>query len=74
MLFTVLLCSMSKMAKIVMLFCSISISTNEMSAFAVTQSHYILRHMVKCYYVIGSIRYWTLYDLLYSRIHTMKTV
>ena len=55
----------------VMLYCFISISTNEMSAFGVIQSHDILGHMVKCYYAIGSIRYWTYYMI--SRIHTMNT-
>ena len=54
-----------------MLHCSISISTNEMYAFGVIQSHDILGHMVKCYYAIGSIRYWTYFMI--SRINTMKT-
>ena len=54
-----------------MLYCSISISTNEVSIFGVIKSHDILGHMVKCYYVIGSIRYWNYYMI--SRIHTMKT-
>ena len=54
-----------------MLYCSISISTNEMSVFGAIQSHDILGDMVKCYYVIGSIRYLTYYMI--SRILTMKT-
>ena len=72
MLFTALLCSMSKMSEMVMIYCSISISTNEMSAFGVIQSHDILGHMVKCYYAIGSVRFWTYFMI--SRIHTMKTL
>ena len=55
--------------KIVMLYCSISISTNEMAAFGVIQSCDILGHMVKCY-VIGSIRYWTYYMI---STHTKNT-
>ena len=59
-----------KKPEIVMLHCSISISTNEMYAFGVILSHDILGHMVKCYYAIGSIRYWTYFMI--SRINTMK--
>ena len=57
--------------KLVMLYCSVSISTNEMAAFGVIQSHDIFGQMVKCFYVINSIRYYT--DCMISRIPTMKT-
>ena len=62
-----------KRPKIVMLYCSISILTNETVCdyFGVIQSHAILGHMVKCYNVIDSIRYLTYYMM--ARIPTMKT-
>ena len=60
-----------KWPKNVMLYCSISTSSNEMFVFGVIQSHDILGHIVKCYYAIGSIRYWTYYMI--STIYIMKT-
>ena len=72
MLLTVLLCSMSKMPqKCNAILLYLHFDENETAAFVVIQSHGILGHMVKCFYVIGSIRYWTYYMM--SRIHTMRT-
>ena len=74
MLFTFFYVLCRKWPELVMLYCSISISTNEMSAFGVIQSHDILGQMVKCFYAIGSIpfgiQYW--FYFMISSIHTMK--